>query len=130
MNREDFRTGFGQTTCTEEDQGMGQDYRGRSRYNSNYRGSFGYNMRGNQRYVRQNNNNRRETLEIKITIGIGVGHMKDRIETEWMIEVIVDSNSRSRSGSRAVTNRDRIRCFECREYDHFARDCLATQANR
>ena len=38
MNREDFRTGLGQTTHTEEDQ---------------------YNMRGNQRYGRQNNNNRR-----------------------------------------------------------------------
>ena len=40
------------------------------------------------------------------------------------------SNSRSRSGSRATRIRDRIRCFECREYDHFARDCLTTQANR
>ena len=30
-----------------------------------------------------------EILEIKITIGIAVGHMKDRIETEWMIEVLV-----------------------------------------
>ena len=33
------------------------------------------------------------------------------------------SNSRSRSGSRASTNRDRIRCYNCREYDHFAGDC-------
>ena len=33
------------------------------------------------------------------------------------------SNSRSRSGSRASTNRDRIRCYNCREYDHFVRDC-------
>ena len=40
------------------------------------------------------------------------------------------SNSRSRSGSRASTNRDRIRCFECRESDHFARDCPTTQADR
>ena len=24
---------------------------------------------------------------------------------------------------RAITNRDRIRCFKCREYDHFAKDC-------
>ena len=32
------------------------------------------------------------------------------------------SNSRSRSGSTESTNRDRIRCFECREYDHFARE--------
>ena len=22
------------------------------------------------------------------------------------------------------TNRDRIRCFKCMEYDHFAKDCL------
>ena len=28
------------------------------------------------------------------------------------------------------TNRDRIRCFECLEYDHFARDCPTMQANR
>ena len=33
------------------------------------------------------------------------------------------SSDRSRSGSRASTNRDRIRCYACREYDHFARNC-------
>ena len=33
------------------------------------------------------------------------------------------SKSRLRSGSRASTKRDRIRCYNCREYDHFARDC-------
>ena len=33
------------------------------------------------------------------------------------------SNIRSRSGSRANTNRDRIRCYKCREYDHFTKDC-------
>ena len=32
------------------------------------------------------------------------------------------NNSRSRSGSNASTSRDRIRCYNCREY-HFARDC-------
>ena len=31
------------------------------------------------------------------------------------------SNSRLQSGSRASTNRDRIRCYNCREYDHFTR---------
>ena len=33
------------------------------------------------------------------------------------------SSSRSTSVSKASTNRDRIRCFKCREYDHFAKDC-------
>ena len=32
------------------------------------------------------------------------------------------SNSRSRSGSRASTNRDRIRCYKCREHDHFVQE--------
>ena len=29
----------------------------------------------------------------------------------------------SRLGSRTSMNRDRIRCFKCREYDHFANEC-------
>ena len=34
------------------------------------------------------------------------------------------SESRSRSNSRVNTNRDR--CYRCREYDHFARECPNT----
>ena len=33
------------------------------------------------------------------------------------------SESRSRSNSRVSTNRDRIRCYRCMEYDHFAMEC-------
>ena len=40
------------------------------------------------------------------------------------------SNDRSRSGSRASTNRDRIRCYVCREYDHFVRDCPNSREER
>ena len=40
------------------------------------------------------------------------------------------SNSRLRSGSRANTNRDRIRCYKCREYDHFANDCPNSREER
>ena len=40
------------------------------------------------------------------------------------------SNSRSRSGSRASTNRDRIRCYKCREYHHFAKDCPTFKEER
>ena len=34
-----------------------------------------------------------------------------------------DSSSRSRLNLRVSTNRDRVRCFKCREYDHFANEC-------
>ena len=39
-------------------------------------------------------------------------------------------NSRSRPGSRANMNRDRKRCYKCREYDHFARDCPTSKEER
>ena len=59
--------------------------------------------------------------------GIGVGHMRDKIDRRADRSI---SNSRSISGSRATTNRDRIRCFKCREYDYFVRYCPTIQANR
>ena len=31
--------------------------------------------------------------------------------------------SRSRSNSRVSTNRNCVRCYRCREYDHFASEC-------
>ena len=34
-----------------------------------------------------------------------------------------DSSPRSRSNSRVSTNRDRLRCFKCREHDHFDNEC-------
>ena len=40
------------------------------------------------------------------------------------------SDSRSRSGTRANINRDRIRCYNWREYDHFARDCPNSREER
>ena len=35
----------------------------------------------------------------------------------------VRSPSSSRLGSRTSMNRDRIRCFKCREYDQFVNEC-------
>ena len=32
----------------------------------------------------------------------------------------------SRSNSRVSTNRDCMRCYRCREYDHFASECPST----
>ena len=40
------------------------------------------------------------------------------------------SNGGSRSGSRASTNRDRIRCYRCRKYDHIVRDCPNSREER
>ena len=40
------------------------------------------------------------------------------------------TSSRSRSGSRASTNRDRIRCYKCRKYDHFVKDCLTSKLEK
>ena len=34
-----------------------------------------------------------------------------------------ESRSRFRSSSRISTNRDRIRCSKCREYDYFDSEC-------
>ena len=39
-------------------------------------------------------------------------------------------NSRSRSGLRASTNRERIRCDKCREYDHLAKDCPTSREEK
>ena len=35
----------------------------------------------------------------------------------------VNLGTRGRSNSKVTTHRDRIRCFRCREYDHFAIEC-------
>ena len=40
------------------------------------------------------------------------------------------SNSGSRSGSRAVTKRDRLKCYKCREYGHFLRDCPSSREQK
>ena len=40
------------------------------------------------------------------------------------------SNGRLRSGSRTSTNGDKIRCYNCREYDHFVRDCPTSRKER
>ena len=40
------------------------------------------------------------------------------------------SSSRSRSVSRTSTKRDRIRCYKCRDYDHFAKDFQTTKIEK
>ena len=62
---------------------------------------------------------------------VGVGLKKDHFQR--VIDRRNDrsiSNSRSRSRSRVSTNRDRIRCYTCQEYDHFTKDCPTTEEEK
>ena len=102
---------------------------GNNRPRQNYRdNNFQRNTRG---YERQNNreeyrdnrcneyNRGRDRLRERI-FSRNYGNNRDRSS----------SNSRSRSGSQASTNRERIRCYNCREYDLFVRDCPNSREER
>ena len=97
--------------------------RGRPRYEQYYRrDSFRGNMRN---FDRQNsrgecrNNYRNEGYDRSRNMSrerlFSRGYNNNRNRST--------SNSRSMSGSRASMNRDRIRCYKCREYDHFTKEC-------
>ena len=89
-----------------------QNYRD-SNFLGNSRGYGRQNNRGAYRNDRNNDYNRGRNRSRERTFSRNYGNSRDRSS----------SNTRSRLGSRASTNRDRIRCYNCREYDHFARDC-------
>ena len=66
------------------------------------------------------------TTEVKIGIEIDLAvDMKDKgpeqNPEDWDRES--RSTTRSRSSSHVNTNRDRLRCFRCSEYDYFAGEC-------
>ena len=140
-----FNRGKGQTRCNYDQRRFqdrfrsnnayrgqpryGQDYRVRIRYDSNNRGSYRYSIRGSQRYERSNNNyNRRGNFRSqnydRTRSRSYERQNRDRRDSRSI------SNSRSRSHSKATTNRDRIKCFKCREHNHFVRDCPTKQASR
>ena len=116
--------------------GRRSDSRNRGRYGNN-RPRLQQNYRGNnfqensRRYGRQNsrgeyiNNrcdgyNRSRDRSREGSFSRNYGNNRDRSS----------SNSRSRSGSKASSNRDRIRCYNCREYDHFTRGCPTSGEER
>ena len=111
-----------------------QNYRNNPRYNQNYtndfrRGNFRGNLRSNQNYRGQNyrdgyrRNYRSDNYER------GRSKSREKQFSDNARRNDRSSSSRSRSGSRAST-RDRIRCYKCREYDHFAKDCLTSKIQK
>ena len=84
------------------------------------RGCGRQNKRENYRNERYSSNNRDRSRTRERTLTRNYGNNRDRSP----------SNNRSRSGSRASTNRDRIRCYAYREYDHFVRDCPNSRKER
>ena len=118
MIREDFKTGLDQTMHTEDDQGMdktievGQGMILITEVATHIIQEVIKGM-GDQIIITIEG----ETLGIRIMIDTGVGHMKDRIEIEGTVEALVTVDQGQ--VSRMTANRDMIRCFECREYDHF-----------
>ena len=96
-----------------------QNYRN-SNFQENTRGYGRQNNRGGYRNDRHDNYNRGRYRSRERTFTGNYNSGRDRSS----------SISRSGSGSRASTNRDRIRCYKCREYDHFARDCPNSREER
>ena len=119
-----YSQGTYQSRSNDRNRGYGADSNTRQNYWGNRsRGNFRENSRQssrksyrNERYGNNNNRYRNRSRE-RTSAG---NYRRDRSS----------SNDRSRSGSRANTNRDRIRCYTCREYDHFARNCPNSREER
>ena len=105
-------------------EGQYRQDRGRPRYEQNYRRD---NTGGNVRsYGRQNSRGEYRNSYRNDSYDRSRNRSRERLFSRNYSNNARDrstSNSRSRSGSRASTNRDRIQCYKCREYDHFTRDC-------
>ena len=67
---------------------------------------------------------------IEVNFGRGRSRCRDRQYSGYFSRSDRSSSSRSRSGLRPSTNRDRIRWFKCREYDHFTKDRPNLQAEK
>ena len=112
-----------QTRSYDRNRGYGADSNTRQNYPGNrFRGNFRGDIRQSSkgyRSERYGNNNSRDRNRLRERTFAG-NYRRDRSS----------SNDRFRSGSTASTNRDRIRCYVCREYDHFARNCPNSREER
>ena len=98
-----------------------QNYRGRLQLDQNYRGDFRIgNFRGTQNYRGKNFRGGYSGSFRNDNFQRGSSRSRER---QYSVNFRRNdrNSSRSRSSLRASTNRDRIRCFKCKEYDYFAR---------
>ena len=104
---------------------QGQKF-GQNRHGNNYRRN-GYmqnfsrnNGRGRGRNFNRNySNDRSRSRERRLSPRRYDNNNNNRQNTNSRLR----SRSRSRSNSRVRTNRDRIRCYRCQEYDHYVSEC-------
>ena len=101
----------------------GLNYRGRLQYVNNYGNAFRRgNFRGAQNYRGKNFRGGYRGNYRNDNYGRGISRSRERQYSSNFRRNEQSSSSGSRLGLRPSTNRDRIRCFKCREYDHFAKD--------
>ena len=101
-----------------------------SRYEQNYRRG---NFRGNVRnYCRENSTGEYRNNYRDDSYGRSRNRSSERLFSRnyGNNRTRGTFNSRSRSGSRASTNRDKICCYRYREYNHFTRDCPTSREER
>ena len=111
------------------DRGQFRQDRGRPRFEQGYRGNkFQDNTR---RYSRQDSRGKYQNDNYRNS---GYNRGRDRSRERSFLGNYSGNRTRSTSNSRlrsgASTNRDRIRCYKCRKYDHFARDCPTSREER
>ena len=127
QNRSHSQRGYQNRNCRSDNRNRGQygnngprQHYGDNNFQENTRRYGRQNSRGEYRDNRCNNYNRSRDRSRERTFSRNYGNNRDRSS----------SNSRSRSGSRASTDRDRVRCYNCREYDHFVRNCPNSREER
>ena len=99
-------------------------------YINNYRNEYRRdNFRNTQNYRGQNFRGGYRRNYRNVSFGRGRSGYRDRCYLR-SLRRNNRSSSRSTSGSRASTNRDRIRCYKCGEYDHFPKDCPTLQVEK
>ena len=140
MSQQQGKTGkpFKPQVYQKRGRGQRQSYdRDRSRNNSRQGQSFGQNRRGNeyrrngytQNFSRNNGRDRGRNFNRNY------GSDRSRSREGRLSPRRYNNNnrqnansrfrlrSRSRSNSRIRTNRDRVRCYRCQEYDHYTNEC-------